>query len=103
MGTIVSRLTSGGTWDAIVGRFAWWVLDGPPIVEQLVEPILDRAVPSIEQLTFAASFVRNCTFYYEEDALARVTEWGNSMRLKSIPCLHLRPFFELFSRLRASR
>lgn len=103
MGTIVSRLKSGGIWDAMVGRFAWWVLDGPPIMEQLVGPILDRAVPSIEQLTFAASFVRNCTFHYEEQALARVIEWGNSMRLKSIPCLLLQAFFELFTRLRASR
>ena len=84
MAAIVSRSKAGGTWDAIVGRFAWWVLDGPPIMEQLVGPILDRAVPSIEQLTFTGSLIRNCTFQYEEVALTRVIEWGNTMRLKSI-------------------
>jgi hypothetical protein len=84
MAAIVSRSKAGGTWDAIVGRFAWWVLDGPPIMEQLVGPILDRAVPSIEQLTFTGSLIRNYTFQYEEVALTRVIEWGNTIRLKSI-------------------
>lgn len=84
MATIVSRLKGGCSWDALVGRFSWWVLDGPPIMEGLVEPVLDRSVPSIEQLAFAASFIRNCVFRYKEDALQRVVEWGNMIRLKSM-------------------
>ena len=83
MATIVSRLKGGGSWDALVGLFSWWVLDGPPIMEELVEPVLDRSMPSIEQFTFAASFIRNCVFRYNEDALKRVVEWGNMIRLKS--------------------
>ena len=84
MATIVSRLKGGGSWDALVGRFSWWVLDGPPIMEGLVEPVLDRSMPSIEQLAFAASFIRNCVFRYNEDALKRVVQWGNMIRLKSM-------------------
>jgi hypothetical protein len=83
MGVIVARLKSGAAWDALVGRFSWWALDGPPIMEQLVEPELDRTIASMEQLALAASFIRNCSFRYDDDALARVVEWGNAVRLKS--------------------
>lgn len=83
MGMIVARLKAGGSWDALVGRFCWWALDGPPIMEQLLEPVLDRTVPSIEQLALAASFIRNCSLRYDDPGLARVVEWGNSIRQKS--------------------
>lgn len=83
MGAIVARLKAAGSWDAVVGRFSWWCLDGPPVMEQLVEPVLDRGTPSIEQLALAASCFRNCCFRYDDRALARIIEWGNMMRLKS--------------------
>ena len=83
MGVIVARLKAGGSWDALVGRFSWWTLDGPPIIEQLVEPVLNRSIPSIKQLALAASFVRDCSFRYNDEALARIVEWGNSLLLKS--------------------
>ena len=78
----VKRLKGGGGWDALVGRFSWWALDGPPIMEELIEPVMMRTVPSIEQLSLAVSFIRNCSFRYDDQALARVVEWGNCMRLK---------------------
>ena len=63
MATIVSRLKGGGSCNAFVGHSPWWVLDGPPIMEELVEPILDRSIPSIEQLK-------------------RVVQWGNMIRMR---------------------
>ena len=83
LGVVVARLKAGGAWDALVGRFSWWPLDGPPIMEQLIEPVLVRTIPSIEQLSLAASLIRNCSFRYDDQALARVVEWGNCMCLKS--------------------
>jgi hypothetical protein len=50
----------------------------------LIEPVLDSSIPSIEQLALASSFINNCTFKYENEALSRVVEWGNSMRQKSM-------------------
>ena len=84
MGTIVSRLKSGGSWDAMVGRFSWWILGGPPIMESFTEPILDPSVASIEQLALASSMIRNCYFKYEADALCRVVEWSNAIKQKSM-------------------
>jgi hypothetical protein len=52
-------------------------------MELLSEPVLDCSIPSIEQLAFAASFIKNCCFKYEPDALRRVIEWSNSIKLKS--------------------
>lgn len=80
---VVARLKAGGSWDALVGRFSWWALDGPPILEQLVKPVLVRTTPSIEQLSLAASCFRNCCFRYDDEALPRIIEWGNMMKLKS--------------------
>ncbi len=82
MGGVIVRLKGGGSFDPIIGRFTWWVLDGPPIMELLSEPVLDCSIPSIEQLAFAASFIKNCCFKYEPDALRRVIEWSNSIKLK---------------------
>ena len=84
MGTIVSRLKGGGLWDPMIGRFSWWVLDGPPIMELLEEPVLDKSIPSIEHFCMVVSLVRNSIFKYDQEALAKVVEWGNSMRLKSM-------------------
>lgn len=83
MGTIVSRLKGGASWDPMSGRFSWWVLDGPPIMEPLTEPSLDCSMPSIEQLSFACSCIKNCRFRYENNALTRVVQWGNLMKTKS--------------------
>jgi hypothetical protein len=83
MGTIVSRLKGGASWDPMIGRFSWWILDGPPIMEPLTEPLLDCSIPSIEQLAFACSRINNCRFKYESEALIRVVQWGNSMKTKS--------------------
>ncbi|CAF4049448.1 unnamed protein product [Rotaria magnacalcarata] len=88
MGTVVSRLKSGGSWDPMIGRFSWWVLDGPPMMEQLIEPVINRLIPSIEQLSFACSLIRNCTFKYDNGALSRVVMWGNSIRQKSYEHRH---------------
>ncbi|CAF1513694.1 unnamed protein product, partial [Rotaria sordida] len=55
-------------------------------MEPLIEPVLDRSILSIEQIALASSFVNNCTFKYESNALARVIEWGNSMRQRSYEC-----------------
>ncbi len=60
------------------------MLNGPPIMKLLIEPVLDSSIPSIEQLALASSFINNCTFKYENEALSRVVEWGNSMRQKSM-------------------
>jgi hypothetical protein len=84
MATIVCRLKTGGSWDPIIGRFCWWVLDSPPILEPVEEPILDRSIPSIEQFAFVCSMINNCIFKYESNAWLRVVEWGNSMRQKSM-------------------
>jgi len=84
MANVVSRLKAGGCWDAIIGRFSWWILDGPPILESFTEPILDSSVVSIEQLAFASSLIHNCCFKFEPNALRRVIEWGNSMRKKGM-------------------
>lgn len=83
MGAIVTRLKAGGSWDPMIGRFTWWVLDGPPIMEPSVAPVLDPSLPSIEQFGFACSLFRNCIFLYDDDALKTVIDWGNSMRQRS--------------------
>ena len=83
MAAIVTRLKAGGSWDPMIGRFSWWILDGPPIMEPLVEPILAASTPSVEQFALAANLFRNCVFVYDDDALKRVVDWGNTMRQKS--------------------
>lgn len=95
MATIVSRLKGGGLWDPMIGRFSWWVLDGLPIMEPVVEPTVDESMPSIEQLAFGCSLINNCQFKYQKDALIRVVEWGNAMSEKSRLCLSLHLIIDL--------
>jgi len=83
VGMVVSQMKAGGSWDPIIGRFSWWVLDGPPIMESLTETTLESSIPSIEQLVLACSVFNNCIFKYESNALRRVVEWSNDMKLKS--------------------
>lgn len=90
MGAIVTRLKAGGSWDPMIGRFTWWVLDGPPIMEPLLPPVLESSLPSIEQFGYACSLFRNCTFIYDDDALKKVINWGNTMRQKSESLLSCR-------------
>lgn len=42
MGAIVARLKMGGSWDPMIGRFSWWILDGPhiPVSGKSVQLIL---------------------------------------------------------------
>lgn len=84
MGQMIVRLKNGGYWDPMIPRFVWWVLDGEPIMETTQRIVLDDCIPSIEQVTFAASFFTNCTFKYENDAFKRILDWSNSMKLKSM-------------------
>ena len=84
MGQMIVRLKNGGYWDPMILRFVWWVLDGEPIMETMEGVVLDYSIPSIEQVGFAASLFKNCTFKYENDAFKRVMEWSNSMKLKSM-------------------
>lgn len=85
MATIVCRLKAGGSWDPIIGRFCWCVLDGLLILEPIIEPILDRSIPSVEQFAFACSMINKCNFNYDNNAWLRVVERGNLMRQNSIP------------------
>lgn len=84
MGQIVVKQKNGSYWDAMIPRFVWWVLDGPPIVEGLSRIVLDSSTPSIEQVAFACSLIKNCTFRYDDEALKRVVDWSNKMREKGI-------------------
>jgi hypothetical protein len=83
VGMTVSRMKAGGSLDPIIGRFSWWVLDGPPIMESLTEITLEPSIPSIEQLVLACTVFNNCVFKYESNALHRVIEWSNDMKMKS--------------------
>ncbi|CAF1218918.1 unnamed protein product [Didymodactylos carnosus] len=83
LGVAVTRLEAGGSCDALVGRSSWWPLDRSPIMEELIEPALVRPMPLIQQLSLTASFIRNCSFRYDDQALARVVECGHCKRLKS--------------------
>ncbi len=80
----VSRLKAGGSWDPLIGRFCWWVLDGSPIMKPLIKSVSDPSIPSIEQLGFASSLINNCTFQYENNALSRVIQWENSVKQRSM-------------------
>lgn len=83
MGSILSRLKMGGSWDPMIGRFTWWILDGPPIMEPFCAPVLDPSISSIEQFGLICSLFKNCKYVYDGDALKRVIDWGNMMRKKS--------------------
>ena len=83
LGVTVTRLKAGCGCGALLCHFSWWALDRPPIMEESMEPELVRIMSSIQQLPLAASFIRNCSFRYDDQALARVVEWGNCTRLKS--------------------
>ncbi|CAF2003360.1 unnamed protein product [Rotaria magnacalcarata] len=72
-----------GSWDPIIGRSCWWVLDEPLIMEELIESVLDCSMTSVEQVAFACSLINNCTFKDYVDALSRVVARGNSMKQKS--------------------
>jgi hypothetical protein len=89
MGVVVSKLKAGGSWDPIISRFSWWVLDGPPLMESLTEPILECTIPSIEQVSFASALIKNCRFKYDSDALRQIVEWSNSMKVKSMSLFRL--------------
>ncbi|CAF1256840.1 unnamed protein product [Adineta ricciae] len=87
MGSIVSRLKGGAGWDALVGRFTWWIPDELSMMETLTEPTFDRSLPSIQQFSYIASLIENCTFKYTDEALIRVVQWGNEIELKISPLL----------------
>lgn len=81
---MVIRMKSGACFDPAIGRFIFWPLDGPVILDKLIHRQIDNNVfPTLDQFGIILSFVENVIFSFENDALTKIVEWGNTCKQRS--------------------
>ncbi|CAF1292378.1 unnamed protein product [Adineta steineri] len=77
-------MKSGACYDAIVGRFLFWPLDGPVIPDKLTYGKLDNHLfATLNQFVIILSFIENVIFSFEDDAIMEIIEWGNKCKQRS--------------------
>ncbi|CAF3919092.1 unnamed protein product, partial [Rotaria sp. Silwood1] len=75
---MIIHMKSGACFDAAIGRFIFWPLDGPVIPDKLMQRQIDNNLSaSLHQFVVTLSFVENAIFSFEDDAIAEMIMWGN--------------------------
>jgi len=77
-------MKTGLSFDPAIGRFLFWPLDGPVILDEVAPKKVDfDKMASLNQLAIILSFMENIIFQFEEDALHEIVSWGNICKTKS--------------------
>lgn len=77
-------MKSGANFDPAIGRFLFWPLDGPIILDRITTDVVDNEImPSLEQFAIILSFIENVIFRFEDEALHEIVRWGNECKQKS--------------------
>ena len=81
---MIIRMKSGAAFDPALGRFIFWVLDGPVIPDTLEQREIDTHMyASLDQFVVILSFIENATFTFQHDAITEIIDWGNDCKYKS--------------------
>jgi len=82
---MVIRIKSELLFDPAIGRFLFWPLGGPVILDTIEQKNINSFVmPSLEQFCVVLSLVENVVFTFEKDALEEIVSWGNECKRKSM-------------------
>ena len=81
---MIIRMKSGASFDPAIGRFVFWPLDGPVILDKIMHEQIDNTLfASLDQFVIILSFVENVIFSFEDDAIIEMIEWGNKCKQRS--------------------
>lgn len=82
---MIIRIKNEMTFDPAIGRFMFWPLGGPVILDTIEQKTInyDR-IPSLEQFCVVLSFIENVVFSFDQDALIEIVTWGNTCKQNSM-------------------
>lgn len=79
------RIKNELLFDPAIGRFLFWPLEGPVILDTIEQKKINFVVmPSLEQFCVVLSFIENVVFIFDTDALEEIISWGNECKIKSM-------------------